>query len=148
HAGLGFDEGADPAPALRLGDPVVDERRLPRGLRAEDLDVPSARQAADPEREVERERSGRHGADRDGGLVAHSHHGSLAELPLDLAEGDVESLLAIHLRYLLGQRFRELRTAPPWTAAPNDRERRRTDRTRPALAATGRAAGARGTGRR
>ena len=45
----------------------------------------------------ERERSGRHGADRDGRLVAHPHHRPLAELPLDLAEGDVESLLAIHV---------------------------------------------------
>src|SRR5207244_13649709 len=89
---------AEPASGLRLGDDVVDERRLPRGLRAEDLDDAPARQAADPEREVERERAGRHGAHRDGGLITHPHHRPLAELPLDLAEGDVESLLAIHVQ--------------------------------------------------
>jgi hypothetical protein len=75
---------------------VVDERRLPRRLRPEDLDDPPARQAADPEREVERQRPGGDGPDRDGGLVAHPHHRPLAEVPLDLGEGDVQSLLAIH----------------------------------------------------
>ena len=57
HRVLGVDEGADPAAALRLGDHVVDERRLARGLGAEDLDHAAARQAADAERHVERERS-------------------------------------------------------------------------------------------
>ena len=65
HRVLGVDEGADAAAALRLGDHVVDERRLARRLRAEDLDDAAARQAADPEREVERERAGRDGPDRD-----------------------------------------------------------------------------------
>ena len=45
---LGVDEGADPAARLGLGDDVVDERRLARGLRAEDLDDPAPRDAADP----------------------------------------------------------------------------------------------------
>ena len=57
HRVLGVDERADAAAPLSLGDHVVDERRLARGLGAEDLDDPSARQAADPEREVERERT-------------------------------------------------------------------------------------------
>src|SRR5207302_131566 len=96
HRVLGVDEGADPAAALGLGDDVVDDRRLAGGLRPEDLDDPPARQPADPEREVEGEGAGRDGPDRDGGLVAHAHHRPFAELPLDLAEGDVESLLTIH----------------------------------------------------
>ena len=96
HRVLGVDEGADAAAALRLGDHVVDERRLARRLRAEDLDDAAARQAADAEREVERERAGRDRADRHLRLVAHLHDRALAELPLDLPEGDVESLLAIH----------------------------------------------------
>ena len=83
---LGVDEGADAAAALGLGDHVVDERRLARGLGPEDLDHASARQAADPEREVERERAGRDGADRHGRPVAHAHDRALAELPLDLTE--------------------------------------------------------------
>ena len=94
HRVLGVDEGADAAAALRLGDHVVDERRLARGLRAEDLDDAAARQAADAEREVERERARRDGADRDLRPVAHLHDRALAELPLDLAERDVESFLA------------------------------------------------------
>ena len=45
HRVLGVDERADAATPLRLRDHVVDERRLPRGLGAEDLDDASARQA-------------------------------------------------------------------------------------------------------
>ena len=97
HRVLGVDEGADAAAALRLGDDVVDERRLARRLGAEDLDDAAARQPADPEREVEGERAGRDRADRDLRLVAHPHHGALAEVALDLPEGGVQSLLAIHL---------------------------------------------------
>ena len=64
HRVLGIDERADPATPLRLRDHVVDERRLARRLRAEDLDHPPAREAADPERQVERERAGRDRCDR------------------------------------------------------------------------------------
>ena len=53
HRVLGVDEGADAAATLRLGDHVVDERRLARRLGAEHLDDASARQAADAERDVE-----------------------------------------------------------------------------------------------
>src|SRR5215471_16066793 len=93
---LGVDEGADAPAALRLRHHVVDERRLSRGLGSVDLDDPTARKAADAEREVERERAGGDGADRDLWAVAHAHHGSLAELPLDLAERDIQRLLTIH----------------------------------------------------
>ncbi len=53
---LGVDEDADAAQGLGLGDDVVDQRRLSGGLRAEDLDDPAPRHAADTEREVERQR--------------------------------------------------------------------------------------------
>src|SRR3954452_11870079 len=96
HRVLGVDEGADPAAALGLGDHVVDKRGLARRLRAEDLDDAAARQPADPEREVERQRAGRDRPDRDLGAVVHAHHRALAELALDLAERGVESLLAVH----------------------------------------------------
>ena len=96
HRVLGVDERADAAPPLRLRDHVVDERRLAGGLGAEHLDDAAARQAADAEREVERERPRRDGADRDLGRVVHLHHRALAELPLDLPQRDVECLLAIH----------------------------------------------------
>ena len=79
HRVLRVDERADPAAPLRLGDHVVDERRLPRRLRPEDLDDAASRQPADAEGEVERERAGRDGADRHLRRVAHSHHRALAE---------------------------------------------------------------------
>ena len=53
HRMLGVDERADAAPPLRLRDHVVDEGRLPRRLRAEDLDDPAAREPADAECEIE-----------------------------------------------------------------------------------------------
>ena len=96
HRVLGVDEGADAAAPLRLGHHVVDERRLARGLGAEDLDDAAARQPADAERQVERERTGRDRADGDLWAVAHAHHRPLAELALDLPERDVERFLAFH----------------------------------------------------
>ncbi len=96
---LGVDERADAAAALRFRDYVIDERRLPGRLGAEDLDDPAARQPADAEREVERERTGRDGADRNRRVVVHLHHCAFAELPLDVPEGGVQSLLAIHLHH-------------------------------------------------
>ena len=96
HRMLGVDECTDAAAALCLRDHVVDERRLSGGLRPEDLDDAAAREPADPEREVECERAGRHRADRDVRVVVHLHDGALAELTLDVPEGGVQSLLAIH----------------------------------------------------
>jgi hypothetical protein len=75
---------------------VVDEGRLPGRLRSEDLHDAPTWQAADAEREVEGERPGRHGARRDLAVVVHPHDRAFAELALDLTEGDVEGLLAIH----------------------------------------------------
>ena len=96
HGVLGVDEGGDAPAALSLCDHVVHERRLAGRLRPEDLDDSAPRKPADPEREIERERARRHRPDRHGRVVVHLHHGTLAELPLDLAESDVQSLLAIH----------------------------------------------------
>jgi hypothetical protein len=96
HGVLGVDECTDPTTPLRLRHHVVDECRLSRRLGAEDLDDAAARETADSERHVERE--GACGDRPDGDLrpVAHSHHRSLAELPLDLSECDVERFLAFH----------------------------------------------------
>jgi hypothetical protein len=94
---LGVDERGDASTALRLGDDVVDQRRLPRRLRAEDLYDAPARKAADAESHVERERAGRHGTYRHLRAVAHPHHRALPELPLDLTECDIECFLTLHL---------------------------------------------------
>ena len=64
---LGVDEGGHAAGALRVGDDVEAERGLAARLRAEDLDDPAARHAADAERQVERHRAGR---DRPRSLLA------------------------------------------------------------------------------
>ena len=98
HRVLGVDVRAHAAVALRLGDDVRRERRLPGRLRPEDLDDPATRQAADAEREVERERAGRDGLDPDVAALAQLHDRALAELLLDLAERHVECLVAIHRR--------------------------------------------------
>jgi hypothetical protein len=127
HCVLCIDEGADPASPLRLGDRVVDERRLARRLRAEDLDDSPARQPADAEREIERERPRRDGRDRHLGLVAHAHDRPLAELALDLSECDIQSLLAVHYITLLAGRIRRLHTAPLWAAERNGKQPPRTD---------------------
>ena len=50
--------------------------------------MPSARSSASDPVEID--------AGRDLAVVAHPHDRALAELALDLAEGDVEGLLAIH----------------------------------------------------
>ncbi len=87
---LGVDEGADAAAGLGLGDDVVDQRGLTGGLRAEDLDDPAARHAADPERQVERQRPGRDRVDLDRAFVAEAHQRALAELALDPGDGRLE----------------------------------------------------------
>ena len=102
HRVLGVDVRAHAAVALRLGDDVHRERRLARGLGAEDLDDPPAGQAADPEREVERERTGRDGLDPDVAVLTEAHDRALAELLLDLAERHVECLLTFHRGPSLG----------------------------------------------
>jgi hypothetical protein len=95
HGVLRVDERADAAELLGLGDDVVDQRRLPGGLRAEDLDDAAAWTAADPERDVQRQGSGGDGLDLHlGALVAHAHDGALAELALDLRERALEGSVA------------------------------------------------------
>src|SRR5204862_7333394 len=61
---LDVDECRHAATALGLGDDVLADRRLARRLRAEDLGDPAARDAADPEGEIERDRTGRDDVDR------------------------------------------------------------------------------------
>ena len=62
----------------------------------------SARDAADAERDVERERAGGDGGDAGAhGVLAEPHDGALAVLLLDLLERDLQHLLAIHAVLLL-----------------------------------------------
>src|SRR5437763_4124604 len=106
HRVLGVDVGADATVALRLGDGMHGQCRLAGRLRAEDLDDPASRQAADSERQVEGECSRGDGLDGHLPLVTHFHHGTLAVLLLDLGHGHFEGLLSLHrvsFRYLAFQ---------------------------------------------
>ena len=133
---LGVDERADAATPLRLGHDVVDERRLAGCLGPEDLDDAAAGQAADAERDVERERAGRDRPDGYLRAVAHPHHRALPELSLDLTERDVERFLATH-PFILPRsnspttrtRFRVPRTAPLTGAGVKGKQPPRTERS-------------------
>ena len=92
---LGVDERHDAAGRLGVGHRVQRDRRLAGGLRAVDLDHAAARQAADAERHVERDRARRDHLERRPGLLAQPHDRALAELPLDVGERCVERLVAI-----------------------------------------------------
>src|SRR5688572_5572159 len=93
---LRVHECGDAAQLLGLRDDRQRQRRLARGLRAVDLDHAAARHAADAERHVEAERSGRYDFDVGiGRVLAEAHHGTLAELFLDLAERGAQRLLAV-----------------------------------------------------
>src|SRR4029079_4670233 len=92
---LDIDEGDDAATPLRLGEDVLADRRLARRLRAEDLRDPTARDAADTEREVERDRPRR---DRIDGLSlgrAELHDRPATELLLDRQEGRIHGLATL-----------------------------------------------------
>ena len=94
---LGVDEGGNAALLLRLGHDLERQRRLTGRLRAVDFDDAAFRQAADTERDVEAERSGRDRLDL-GNLLFGSefHHGTFAKRAVDLAEGGFEGFFAVH----------------------------------------------------
>ena len=83
---LGVDEGREASGLLRLGDDLEGKRRLAGGLRAEDLDDAAARDPADAERGVDRERARRDDGDGRFGPLAEPHDRTLAELTLDLSQ--------------------------------------------------------------
>src|SRR2546427_3177585 len=95
---LRVDEGADAAALLALGDELERERGLTRRLRAVDLDHPPARDPAEAERHIAAARARRQAGDvLRRRLLAELHDGALAELLLDLADGEVDRPLAIHV---------------------------------------------------
>jgi hypothetical protein len=96
---LGIDEGTDAALLLGFGDGVQSERGLAGGLRPVDFDDAALGQAADAERDVETQRTGRNRLDLDRLLVlAQAHDRALAERPFDLRERRVERLGLVHRR--------------------------------------------------
>src|SRR5207237_3943260 len=83
---LRVDERRESAGALRFRDHMQRKRRFARRFRAEDLDDPAARHAADAKRRVDADRAGRDRADRQKLFRAEAHDRAFAELALDLCQ--------------------------------------------------------------
>ncbi|GAA4338310.1 hypothetical protein GCM10023178_51590 [Actinomadura luteofluorescens] len=92
---LGVDEGGDAAHLLDARDGVERDGGLAGALGAVHLDDAAARQTADAEGDVEGDRAGGDHLDGRPRLLAHPHDRPLAELPLDLGECGLESLLPV-----------------------------------------------------
>ena len=110
---LDVDEGGDAALALGLGDDVLADRGLARRLRAEDLGDPAARDAADAEGEVERDRAGRDGVDVLALARAELHDRAAPELLLDRGQGGVDRLAALREGPFRGSLRRFARRSSP-----------------------------------
>src|SRR5262249_40334172 len=76
---LGIDEGGNAARFLHLGDEVQRDRGFPRGLGAEDLGDPAARNAADAQGGVKRDGARRNHGDLQRCGLAHRR--MMAPLP-------------------------------------------------------------------
>ncbi|SIA98632.1 Uncharacterised protein [Mycobacteroides abscessus subsp. abscessus] len=102
---LSVDEGRVAAGLLGVGDSVQGDRGLTGGLGAVDLDDAAARKAADAEGDVESK--GTRGDHLNGRaiVITQAHDGALAELLINLRQGDFESLIAIVGRGLCGGCF-------------------------------------------
>ena len=99
---LGVDERRHPRFALRFGDDMVAQRRLAGRLGSVYFNDTAARDSAHAQREIEAQRPGRdHLNGQLGAGLSQLHDGTLAELLLDLRQGEIEgSLPFIHRRDL------------------------------------------------
>ena len=81
---LYVDEGDVTAVLLTFGDAVQGEGGLTGAFRSVDLDDPAAGQTADPQRDIEAQRTGRNMFDVHMGVLAELHDGAFTELLFDL----------------------------------------------------------------
>ena len=88
HSVFRVDERGSAAPFLRLGHGVERDGGFAAAFRSEDLDYPAPGQTADAQRQVERQHAGRNDLDVQFGRFAHFHDRALAEILLDLRDGD------------------------------------------------------------
>ena len=98
---FGIDICAHAAGLLRFGDDMQRQGGFAGGLRAVDLDYAAARHAADTEGDIETERSGRN--HRQSLTTPPSPSFMIAPLPnwlFDLADGEIDRLLSIHIHLL------------------------------------------------
>ncbi len=75
--------------------PGIGGQALTAAFRSVDLDDTAARQAAEAQRHVQRDRAGRDHLDRHPRLLTEAHDRALAELPLDLEESGIQGLLPV-----------------------------------------------------
>src|SRR6266567_6924442 len=132
---LGVDERRNPACLLGIRHGVQRQGGLAAALRAVDLDDAAARQAAEAQRHVQRDGTGRDHLDRHPRLLAEAHDRALAELPLDLEDSGFQGLvpvarplwarLAVYCHGGLPAGFRGLR-APPAPPRSSEFRSRRT----------------------
>src|SRR5579875_3136463 len=92
---LGVDERGDPPGLLRVRDGMQRHRRFPGGFRAVYLHDAPAREAAEAERDVQRDRPGGDHLDGDMPLLAEPNDRALAELPLDLEQSRLKGLIPV-----------------------------------------------------
>jgi len=92
-----IDEGRQAVLPLGLGDDVEGQRCLAARFRTIDLDDPSPGHAAHSQGDVQAE--GSRGNYRDIDLLRSPqlHDGPFAELPLDLTDGQIHSLVPVHI---------------------------------------------------
>src|SRR5471032_2316989 len=97
---LRVDEGRHPAGLLRLGDDVQGQGRLAGGFRPVDFDHAPARNAADAQRQVKRDRTRRDSRDvlPQRLFAAEPHDHAFAELLLDGRDRKLDSLLFFNVR--------------------------------------------------
>ena len=91
---LDVDERRESALALRLGDGAQAEGGLAGRLRPVDLDDAAAGQAADAEREIDREGAGGERVDFHPGVAAQPHDRAFAELLRDGRDSELDVFLA------------------------------------------------------
>jgi len=87
---LGYRLQPSIGPHIRVG-----RKALPAALRSVYFDDATAREAAESQRDVQRDRAGRDHFDRHSCLVAEAHDRALAELPLDLEESGLQGLIPV-----------------------------------------------------
>ena len=92
---LGVDEGCDAAEALGVGDRVERHRGLTGGFRTVDFHDAAARQAANSQRDIQCDGTGRNDLDGCADFVAKAHDRALAELLVNLGQRCVKRFLAI-----------------------------------------------------
>ncbi len=93
---FGIDESRRTARLLRFGDDVQRQRGLARAFRPIDFDHPALGKAADAQRDIEPERTGRNRFDLHRFLRAQLHRRTLAKRTVDLSERGFERLLTVH----------------------------------------------------